>query len=170
MTTERFEARVSPFKTGMLVVGALGFVVAGIWMIRSGDPQLIKGVVPAYVAGWAATLFFGAMALVGGRQLFRSEPVLRIGREGVRWSRWSDSVIPWAAIERASEMSIQRQRFVALWLRDPGAYRSSTLMGRLQGANKAMGFGDIALTTQGTDRRFDDMVAAVRAHAPQLFR
>lgn len=61
---------------------------------------------------------------------------------------------------------VERQRFVCLFLRDPSAFPSSTVLGRLKRANKAMGFGDIALSAIGTDRSFGDLLAAVERFAP----
>ena len=173
--SERFEARVSPVKTGLLVFGSLAFVAIGIWMLTDSGPSrsfrlfhLIE--IPASVIAWVCILFFGVVAIGWLRQFARSEPVMEIGRDGISWRRWSDRTIPWAAIERAEVTRMANQPFLALWLSDPVRYGSTTLLGRMQGANKAMGFGDIALSVQGTNRSFDEMVEAVQAHAPGLLR
>jgi hypothetical protein len=67
---------------------------------------------------------------------------------------------------RAEAMSLGRQRFLALWLQDPARHRSTHLLGRIAGANKSMGFGDIALSVSGTDRSFADLAAAFDHYAP----
>lgn len=174
MNQDSFTAQVSRVKVALLIAASLLFVLAGVWMLRDpGVPAYfsIAGVVVpvAYIA-WTCTVLFGLFAIGWARQLWRTGPVLEIGPHGLVWRRWSEQLIPWEAFERAEAVSIQRQRMITLWLHDPQAYRSGKLLGRLAGANKAMGFGDISLTAQGTDRSFDEMAEAVRANAPQLFR
>jgi hypothetical protein len=174
VSQEIFAAHVSRLKVALLVAGSLLFVLAGVWMLR--DPSFpdtfsIAGVVvPVPYLAWTSIALFGLFAIGWARQLWRTGPVMEIGPNGLLWRRWSDQVIPWEAFERADAVSIQRQRMITLWLHDPQTYRSGKMLGRLAGANKAMGFGDISLTAQGTDRSFDEMAEAVRANAPQLFR
>ncbi|MES2059276.1 MAG: STM3941 family protein [Pseudomonadota bacterium] len=158
-----FVAHVSRWRAALLVFGALVFVAGGVFVVQTkglNDPR-------ALVTGWLGALFFGACALVGARQLFRSGPVMEIDARGILWRRWSDERIPWSAIARAEAMSLRRQRFLALWLQDPEQYRSTHLLGRVAGVNKSMGFGDIALSVSGTDRSFADLVAAIERYAPE---
>jgi hypothetical protein len=157
-----FVAHVSRWRSGLMVLGALGFVVAAIVIMQT------KGLTDplALVTGWLGALFFGACGLVGARQLLRTGPVLEIDPHGILWRRWSDERIPWSAIERAEAMTLRGQQLLALWLRDPARYRSSHTLGKLAGVNKAMGFGDIAISVSGTDRRFEELVAAFDRYAP----
>jgi hypothetical protein len=168
-----FVATVSRLKVVLLVAGSLLFVAAGIWMLLSPDlPDYFRiyGVlIPAPWLAWTCIVLFGGFAIGWARQLWRTGPVMEIGPQGLLWHRWSEEIIPWDAFERAEAVTIQRQKMVSLWLHDPQAHRSTKLLGRLAGANKAMGFGDISLTAQGTDRSFDDMANAVAEHAPELF-
>ncbi|MCW3837147.1 STM3941 family protein [Sphingomonas canadensis] len=169
-----FEAGVSRGRVVLLLAGALLFVAAGIWFVY--DPEAISagsrflrdpGLVE--LLGWGAIAFFGLCAAVAVRQLFRTGVVMRIAPEGLYWRRWSEETIPWSAFDSAAYATIRSQRMLTLWLRDPDAYPSSTLLGRLAGANKALGFGDVTLTAQGLSQGFDAMAGAVEANAPELF-
>jgi hypothetical protein len=170
-----FVANRSTGKTLLLILGGLGFVAFGGYaLLYPGsfpDYIRVEGIaMPFSILAWASLIFFGFCVVVGLSQLRHRGPVIEIGAQGVRWRNRSDALIPWSAFERAQVTSINRQSFVSLWLRDPGAWRPTTLAGKLGGANKAMGFGDIALAGHGTDRRFEDILEAVQAFAPQLFR
>lgn len=170
---ERFVARVSKGRTLMLIAGALAFVALGYWFVA--NPQEIAGTVPwmrdpglVQLIGGATMLVFALFAAMGVRQLFRTDPVIEIGSEGLLWRRWSNETIPWDAFGQAAIGQIQSQRMLTFWLRDPDAHRSTTFSGRTVGANKALGFGDITLNMGGLDRRFDELVDAVQVFAPGL--
>lgn len=163
-----FVASVSRAKIALLLAVAVAMIaVSGFVAQTTASPDDATTV---RIIGGIGVLFFGACAIVIARQFFHSGPVMEIGPHGIVWRRWSDQTIPWAAIERAERTSIQRQRFLSLWLSDPGAYRSSKMLGKLGSASTAMGFGDISLSAQGLDRSFEEMVAAVAAFAPGLIR
>jgi hypothetical protein len=172
--TERFVAHVSKGKTLLLILGSLLFVALGLWFVIApdtfadsvpwlGDAGLVQ------VIGGVAALFFGSCGVAAVRQLFRTDPVIEMGPEGLLWRRWSKEAIPWDAFERAAIGQIQRQRMLTFWLRDPDAYRSTSFSGRTAGANKALGFGDITPSTAGLDRSVDELADAAHRFAPQLF-
>ncbi len=114
--------------------------------------------------GWFTILFFGACAATIAKQLFRTGPVIEIDQKGILWRRWSDEVIPWSAILQAEQRSVYSQKFLCLWLDAPERYPSRSTLGKLSALNKGMGFGDIALSTQGTDQSFEQLVEVVDAH------
>lgn len=114
--------------------------------------------------GWFTILFFGACAVSIAKQLFRTGPVIEIDQKGILWRRWSDEIIPWSAILQTEQRSVYSQKFLCLWLDAPERYPSRSSFGKLSGLNKGMGFGDIALSTQGTDQSFDRLVEVVDAH------
>lgn len=166
MSAAPFVARVSRAKLTGLVVLSVIMSAAAVFAVQntSFDHKPI-----AHVAGWFGLVFFPLCGLGIARQLFRTGPVMEIGPQGLMWKRWSDETIPWSAFSRAEPVTVVNQQMLSLWLIDPDAWRSTKLLGRLAGANKGMGYGDISLTMQGTDRSFREMVDAVRGHAPQLF-
>ncbi|MEO7688461.1 MAG: STM3941 family protein [Sphingomonas sp.] len=159
-----FVARVSRWRTGLMVLGAAVFVAAGIFLLGIDGPEQTE----TRFWGWASIIFFGLAGMACIPQLFRTEPVLEIDSNGILWRRWSEDRIPWSAIVRAEIKLVQRQKFLSLWLRDPERYRSTRLIGKLGRANKTMGFGDIALNLSGTDQGFDAMIEVISQCAPQL--
>lgn len=53
---------------------------------------------------------------------------------------------------------------MCLWLDAPHDYPGRSTLGRAAAANRALGFGDVQLTMQGTDQRFDRLAEVVDAH------
>ena len=165
--SQRFVARVSRIKIlGLIALAIIG--TAGAAFVALSPQFEVRPI--AQLAGWVGMIFAPLCALIAIRQLFRTDPAMEIGPEGILWRRWSETVIPWDAFTRAEAVQMHRQKMLSLWLVDPAAYRSTKLLGRLAGANGAMGFGDIVLTAQGLDRSFDQMAGAVHDHAPHLFQ
>ena len=162
--TPAFVARVAPMRILMFAGLAATLTALAAWLATAAALSMVE-----HAVGWAGLLFFGACTIVIVRQAFRTGPVLEVTSAGIRWVRWSDVVIPWDAIARAEPKSLDGQTFLTLWFRDPSRYPSSSLLSKLQGANKALGFGDIALSTHGTDKGLKDLGEAVHAHAPHLF-
>ena len=93
-------------------------------------------------------------------------PVIEIDENGLLWRRWSNTRIPWSAVARSKVKSTLGQGYVTLWLRDRSAYPATTINAWLAIGNRALGYGDITLTSAGTDARFEDLAAAIRANAP----
>ena len=164
----RFEAHVSKQRMGVIVLLALGFAVAGLWFVSAAeelsgsirfvffrDPFVLR------VFGWVAMLFGIACAIIAFRQLFRTGPVLEIAKSGVRWRRWSDTVIPWSAITDASSKSMSGQRFLCLTFARPADHPGRSTARLMAGMNKNMGFGHVAVSTNGTDRTHDELMLAV---------
>lgn len=171
--THRFEARVSPLRTLLVILGSIAFFAASLWFVT--DPgalahsHLDLGRGGTSLLGWVGILFSGLCAAAGVRQLFQRGPVIVIVPEGVTWRRRFDRAIPWDAFDRAALVSIHRQRFVTLWLRDSDAWLSSSLSRGLADVNRALGCGDVSLSVTGLDRSFDELAAAVLEFAPALF-
>lgn len=166
----RLIARVSKARTLLLIAGAICFVIAGYALaadaagIAASTWAPMSNPTVVAVFGWLTILFFGGCAVIGARQLFRSEPVMEVDARGIRWRRWSDQVIPWSAIERAEPRAFLGQRFMCLWLDAPHDYAGRSTLGRAAAANRALGFGDVQLTMQGTDQSFDRLAKVVDAH------
>ena len=162
-----FEANLSRFRVALMLAGAVGFVVAGLWLVGAFGPPPSTSL-KATVAGWAGIGFFGLCAIVLARRLFQAGVEIRVDSDGIYWRRWSDQTTPWNAIARISTGEIRRQRFVCLFLVDPRAFPSQGIAGKLAGANAAMGFGDIALSATGTDKSFDQLMAAIDQFSPEM--
>jgi hypothetical protein len=164
-----FEARNSPRRIALLLVAALAFVGLGAWMIGAfGEPPDHRFRTQAI--GWVSIIFFGLGAILIARRLFEANVEIRIDANGIYWRRRSSQVIPWNAIDRITIREVRGQRFACLFLRDPRAFPSDGLTSMLAGANKAFGFGDVALGMAGTDRSFDELISAIKQFAPGLVR
>ena len=164
-----FEARNSPWRIALLLVVALMFVGLGAWMIG------VFGGAPDHrfktqAIGWVSIIFFGLCGILGAHRLFQAGVEIRIDAKGIYWRRRSTQVIPWSAIDRITIGEVRGQRFACLFLRDPRTFPSEGVAGMLAGANKALGYGDVALGATGTDRSFDELIGAIKQFAPQLMR
>lgn len=162
---ERFVAKHLGEKLGFLILLSLLFVALGVWMVvdptptsRVGSPAAMWGV------GWFSIAFFGWRAVTLARLSFDGRPALEIDKQGFIWRHWSDDLIPWSAVVRKEQRSVRSQKFLCVWLDAPEHYPPRSTLGKLSGLNKGMGFGDIALSTQGTDQSFDRLVEVVDAH------
>ena len=167
-TTARFEAHVSKQRMWAIALLALGFAAIGLWFVSAAealsqsvrfvffrDPFVLR------VFGCVAMLFGVTGAIVAVRQLFRAGPVIEIGPGGVRWRRWSNETIPWRAITDATSKTISSQQFLCLTLTRPEDHPGKSTARLLAGMNKNMGFGDVAISTNGTDRSHAEMLEAV---------
>lgn len=163
MTDDAFVARNAPVRVLLLAALAAGFVAIGLWIVGAFGPAPDDA--PRW-AGWLSIAFFGPGCVLILARLFQPSEQLRIDRDGIRWRQWSDDLIPWSAVRAIEQASVHNQKFLCLRLDQPERYRSTQLLGRLGGANRALGFGDIAISVTGTDRSFDDLVRAVGRFAP----
>lgn len=160
-----FEANISRWRSALLTLGATGFVLIGLWMVGLiGSPPRISGF--KYAMGWVCIVLFGALGMLWIRRLFQSGVEVRVDANGILYRRWSGQTIPWIAITRAKAMRLNNQRFLCLYLADPNAFPSVTVMGRLARANKSMGFGDVTVSMTGTDQSFDALMASVARYGP----
>jgi hypothetical protein len=159
---EDFVARNSRWRLALLIALGAGFVVTGFWMTGGfGAPPR-----PAIAwFGWVAIVFFGACSLALAVRFFDRSDQVRISSAGVYSRQWSEDTIPWSEIRDVSIWQFQRERTIVLHLRDPQMFPSRKLLGRLAGANRALTGGDVSISLTGTDRSFDDALAAIGRHA-----
>lgn len=165
--TERLVARVSKGEVSFFALLCAGGAALGIWCIVSPEDFVTRRYSsPGFISavGWIVTVIFGLGLAAFVRQLFRTGPVLEIDGRGILWRRWSDTIIPWTAITRVEVKTMREQKFLSLWLDEPESYAGRSTLGRLSSMNKGMGFGDVALSMQGTDQSFDRLVEVVDAH------
>lgn len=69
--------------------------------------------------------------------------------------------MPWSEIIDVTTWSMRQQQMIVLHLAHPERFPGKGLAGRIAGANKAMTGGDITISMTGTDRRFDETLAAI---------
>jgi hypothetical protein len=145
-----------------MVAGSIGFVVLGFWIAGLFGPPPRPG---REWLGWFAAVFFSLCAAVGVRRLFDSGDQIVVDRNGIFWRQWSEMTIPWSAIRSFERRSVRNQHFLSLHLKDASQFPRSGMGLWSSGLNKGLGFGDVAITAAGTDRSFDELLAAVERFA-----
>jgi hypothetical protein len=153
-------------RIAMLVLLSGMFVVGGLWMLGAfGSPpqshRYPAAVIPAI--GWSSLIFFGLCGIAWARKFFDRRVQLQIGPSGVRWHSWSDDLIPWSEVQDVTIWSYRRQKCIVLHLRDPELFPGRGLAAMLAGANRKMTGGDISISLTGTDRTFEDAMAAIES-------
>lgn len=126
-TEQRIEIPLSKKKIFLMLLGALVFVVIGLWFVISppaiensywGSPTKIG------IAGYASIIFFGLCALLLFRKLPDNKPGLIIDRIGLtdNSSAVSAGQILWSDIEKISVIEIHRQKLILLQVANPQEY------------------------------------------------
>lgn len=153
-----FVARPAFWHLLLMLCGSLAFVVGGIWIAGFlGDvPKPGKE-----WAGWLSIIFFGLCALAIFFRLFDRDDQIRISSIGIYWKQWSRDTIPWSEIVDISVWKFKNQKTILLHLQNPKRFPSTTLLGKLAGANRALTGGDIAINLSGTDKSFDEAMVAI---------
>ena len=159
-----FVAYNSRWRLIVLLLGAGGFVVLGLWMIGAfGEVPSSRRYSASVtsIIGWSSILFFGLCAVAGVKRIFDDGVQLQIDPSGIRWTPWSDTLIPWSEIAEVSTWSYRRQNLIILHLNDPARFPGRGLGARLAGANRRMTGGDISISLAGTDRNYSDAMSAI---------
>jgi len=132
------------WRYALLTLGSLVFVVLGVWMIVADGK---------WGPGLLAIAFFGLGAAVGIWQFFDSRPRLRVSDAGILDRTLGVGLIKWTDITDAYLMSINRENFICLVLRNEADYLAhlSPLKKRLAAANQALGFTPISINLSGVD-------------------
>jgi hypothetical protein len=168
---DEFRAYYSRWRVALLFSLCLAFVVLGLWMAgvigEPPDPEnwsrRRRGLPPEILPyiGWVSVVFFGIGLPISAKRFFDHDVQLQIGPTGIRWSQWSDTTIPWSEIDRISVWSYQRQKHIILHLHRPDDFPGRGVAARLARANRMMTSGDIGIAIAGTDRSFDEAMAAI---------
>lgn len=165
MGEDRFVARISLWQSLALIGGSVAFVAIGIFFLNEpgGSPkQTIISVI--------AILFFGACGLLWARVALGRREQIIVDHHGVHWTRWSDRPIPWSEINAVSIEGMAAETFVSLYLKQPERFSGKGILGRSAAINQKMGYGDVVISTRGTDATPDDLIAAIERFAPDLPR
>lgn len=162
--TGPFEAYNSPWKLVLLFALSLGFVTMGAWMAGlAGEVPVSRRLgssMPYW--GWVTIVFFGLCAGVMLRRIFDRRPFLRVDERGI-WQAGisSEMLVAWSEIEEIDRNRIYRNRFVGIRLKDTRRLASNWWRAILVTFNERMTGFQGSFTTTGTDRSFDELVAAV---------
>lgn len=111
--------------------------------------------------GWGGMGIFGLFTGIILVRAFDTQDMVRIGPSGIWYRDWSDDIIPWREITEVGVWRARGQKMILLSLVDPKRFPSSTLRGKAAAMDRALTGGDIAITLMGTDRSFDEAMAAI---------
>ncbi|WP_447953280.1 STM3941 family protein [Sphingopyxis chilensis] len=154
-------ARNSRWRILLIMLGALAFVAAGVWIAGIAGPAPSPG---KEWAGWLSIIFFGVFAPMAFSRLLDDDVQIRISRSGIYYKQWSEQTIPWEEIAEISVWKFKRHKLPVLHLVHPGRYPSTTLSGKMARADRMLTGGDITITLTGMDCSFDEVVAAIQYH------
>lgn len=142
----------------MMPLVASGFTAL---VLLPGNPLALR------IVGLAILLPLVIWMLLSAGMLLDRRPVLEIDEQGLLWRRWSETRIPWSAVERWQARPHMGTAYLTLWLRETGAPPPSWVHAILRPGNKWLGMGDVTIPGGGLDRGFDDMAAALAHFAPR---
>jgi hypothetical protein len=137
---------------------ALGFVATSAWIVGFWGVSLGPGI--GWV-GWIGMVFFGLCALAIAKRVFERDEQLRICDHGIRFKSWSNDTVPWSEIEYISTWSTHGQSSILLHLKDRSLFPSTKILGKLTDLNRAMTGGDIPIQLTGTNKSFEEALAAI---------
>ncbi len=154
---QTFTAKPSIWRLALLLLGAIMFVIAGVWIagFLGSAPDPGKQWI-----GWLSIAFFGPCALLIAARLFDRADQLVISERGIMFKQWSADTIPWTEVTDIGVYDVVGQKSILLRLKQPDRFPSTSLLGKIAGANRAITGGDIAIQLGGTDGRFDSAMAA----------
>ena len=161
---EGFVAHNSRWRVMIIVLGAVGFVCLGLWMVGTfGEVPASRRHSAGYMIGlgWLCIIFFGFCAIAGAKRLFNEKPQILIGPAGIVWTPWSEQLIPWSEISDVTTWSYRGQSAIILHLRESSRFPGRGLSQRLAGVNRKLTGGDIAISLTGTDRTYADAMSAI---------
>ena len=149
---EKLIIKTSRWKYFLLLIGCIGFVTAGIWMVTDGKSF-----------GWLAILFFGTGIPISIWQIADSRPRLIIDGHGVLDRTLGVGRIAWSDIEAAYVRSISGNDFICLELKNAEEYaqKLSKVKRAMAAANRNLGFTDFNLNLSGVNARTDEVFELV---------
>jgi hypothetical protein len=154
-------ARNSRWRILLVILGSLVFAAAGVWMAG------IAGSAPApgkEWAGWLSIIFCSVCVPIVFSRLLDDKVQIRISGSGIYYKQWSEQTIPWEEISGVSVWKFKRHKLPVLHLVHPSRYPSTTLSGKMAGADRMLTGGDITITLTGMDCSFDEVIAAIQYH------
>lgn len=160
---------LSRFKIGLLLLGAIGFVALGIWMLSLDDAEILaqrRFNNPAFVHGVGAlgAAFFGLCGVALVRKWFDARPGLVLSDAGFtdNASGIAAGFIPWSDVSGVAIYELQKQKMLVILLRDTDKYteRGNALRRALNRANVRLCGSPVAIPASALKIGFDDLVAA----------
>ncbi len=145
---EKLIIKNSRWRHVRLLLGCIGFVAVGVWIVAHGKPF-----------GWVPIVFFGTGIMVSVWQIADARPRLIIDERGVLDRTLGVGRIDWSDIEAAYVRSISGNDFICLELKNPEKYsqKLSKVKRAMAAANRGLGFTDFNLNLSGVDVKTDEV-------------
>ncbi|MFV8174663.1 STM3941 family protein [Mycolicibacterium peregrinum] len=151
-----FSARYSPWRLLMMLGFGVLLSAASLWIAQEAELSVLSRAI-----GAIGTVLFASLGVLVVIRLFDRGEQLRVSSDGIYYKQWSETVIPWDQIVGVTVWQYRRQRAIILHLADPRRFPSTTVLGRLAGANRRLTGGDIAISLTPMDRGFDETLAVI---------
>jgi len=123
MTTDKDEIviKLSKTKIILLTLGALGFVVTGLWLLTIADIQTRFNPIVVKGASITSIAFFGLCGVYGLIKLFDNKPGLTINQDGLldNSSAVSGHLIKWTDITSFEIGQVKSTRFLLIFVNNP---------------------------------------------------
>lgn len=158
---------LSKQKITFLLLGALLFVVLGAWLVLQPEkfahgPGSLLGRPTVRVVGIAGILFFGICAVYAFRKLLDNKPGLIIDETGLTDNSGGVSAghILWTDISDLSVISIQKQQFILLRVRNPQDYidrQKGTFRKKMMQLNFKLYGSPLTITANGLKMTFAEL-------------
>ena len=162
---EDFVAYESRGTLGFVLVMAGAILIGGLWTLGAfgaaphppgrSDREI-------FVVGLCFVIFSGICGFLTFKSFLNPSEILRIGPQGVRFSKWSEETIPWSQITKVSTWRGNKQKAIVLFLQDPDRYPGSRRAEMVAADLRNYVKGDIFLNLSGTNQSFADAVTAIQ--------
>ena len=112
---EKIEIGRSRIKTFFLLLGTVGFIIGGVWIIAS-DTNILEKIV-----GGIGILFFGAAIPIGIKKLITNETAIELSKKCLIIEPQSNKkyALPWDKITRFDEISIKGAKIILINVSNP---------------------------------------------------
>ena len=168
--TDAYVANYSRTRLLLLGLGAVAFVVVGMWMAGLfGEPPASRRLSPEMttLVGWFSIVFFGLCGVFIVRQFFTAGVAFRIDAQGITHAQVVKQSFGWDEITRLQPVKISNQPMVCYEVVPERLEQLTGLRAKLASANRSMTGCSFALALSGTDAKMDDVVAALEHFAPR---
>jgi len=151
------------------IAKTLGLVGVGILMLAASWFCTTLPQAEARIAGWIGLAFFGLCFIAIVAQLFRGGASVILDDAGIHDLRSSFGTIPWADILSLRIGSVESQRFLCVYVRDPGIYlaRLPSHKRLIAQANPALGFPPVTIGFAGLSPGLDEVWNYVQTNYPE---
>ena len=170
--TEKIEIALSKDKLVLMLIGALTFVIIGIWLVVApptinnlffGNPTRLL------IIGIVAIVFFGLCAVYIARKIPDNKPGLIIDKTGLtdNSSGVSAGQILWSDIENISVIEIHRQKLIMLHVKNPQDYidkQTSGFKRKMMQMNFNMYETPLSITSNSLQIKFDELLNILNDH------